>query len=43
MHAVDGEGNVAARNLYESIGFRIVNRYVEYAAQEPSHGHAAQI
>ncbi|MEW5826419.1 MAG: GNAT family N-acetyltransferase [Candidatus Bipolaricaulota bacterium] len=26
-----GEGNVAARNLYESIGFRIVNRYVEYA------------
>jgi ribosomal protein S18 acetylase RimI-like enzyme len=26
-----GEGNVAARGLYESIGFRIVNRYVEYA------------
>ena len=26
-----GEGNVAARGLYESIGFRIVNRYVECA------------
>jgi ribosomal protein S18 acetylase RimI-like enzyme len=26
-----GEPNVAARNLYESVGFRIVNRYVEYA------------
>jgi ribosomal protein S18 acetylase RimI-like enzyme len=26
-----GEGNAAARGLYESIGFRIVNRYVEYA------------
>jgi ribosomal protein S18 acetylase RimI-like enzyme len=26
-----GEDNVAARGLYESIGFRIVNRYVEYA------------
>jgi ribosomal protein S18 acetylase RimI-like enzyme len=26
-----GEGNVAARGLYESVGFRIVNRYVEYA------------
>jgi ribosomal protein S18 acetylase RimI-like enzyme len=26
-----GEDNVAARNLYESVGFRIVNRYVEYA------------
>jgi len=26
-----GEGNVAALGLYESIGFRIVNRYVEYA------------
>jgi ribosomal protein S18 acetylase RimI-like enzyme len=26
-----GEENVAARGLYESIGFRIVNRYVEYA------------
>jgi mycothiol synthase len=25
-----GEDNVAARGLYESIGFRIVNRYVEY-------------
>ncbi len=25
-----GEGNVAARGLYESVGFRIVNRYVEY-------------
>jgi mycothiol synthase len=28
-----GEGNVAARGLYESIGFRIVNRYVEYARE----------
>jgi ribosomal protein S18 acetylase RimI-like enzyme len=26
-----GEGNTAARGLYESVGFRIVNRYVEYA------------
>jgi GNAT superfamily N-acetyltransferase len=26
-----GEGNVAARGLYESVGFGIVNRYVEYA------------
>jgi ribosomal protein S18 acetylase RimI-like enzyme len=26
-----GEGNVAARGLYESVGFRIANRYVEYA------------
>jgi ribosomal protein S18 acetylase RimI-like enzyme len=26
-----GEGNVAARGLYESVGFKIVNRYVEYA------------
>ncbi len=26
-----GEPNVAARGLYESVGFRIVNRYVEYA------------
>lgn len=26
-----GEDNVAARSLYESVGFRIVNRYVEYA------------
>jgi len=26
-----GEDNVAARGLYESIGFRVVNRYVEYA------------
>ena len=26
-----GEGNAAARGLYESVGFRIVNRYVEYA------------
>jgi len=26
-----GEDNVAARGLYESIGFKIVNRYVEYA------------
>jgi ribosomal protein S18 acetylase RimI-like enzyme len=26
-----GEPNAAARGLYESIGFRIVNRYVEYA------------
>ncbi len=26
-----GEGNVAARGLYESVGFRIVNRYVEHA------------
>lgn len=26
-----GEDNVAARGLYESIGFRIVNRYAEYA------------
>jgi ribosomal protein S18 acetylase RimI-like enzyme len=25
-----GEDNVAARGLYESVGFRIVNRYVEY-------------
>jgi ribosomal protein S18 acetylase RimI-like enzyme len=25
-----GEGNVAARGLYESVGFRIVNPYVEY-------------
>jgi ribosomal protein S18 acetylase RimI-like enzyme len=37
-----GEGNVAARGLCESIGFRIVNRYVEYAtAQEPA-SHAAE-
>jgi ribosomal protein S18 acetylase RimI-like enzyme len=28
-----GEGNAAARGLYESIGFRIVNRYVEYARE----------
>jgi ribosomal protein S18 acetylase RimI-like enzyme len=28
-----GEGNVAARGLYESIGFRIVNRYAEYARE----------
>jgi mycothiol synthase len=27
-----GEGNAPARGLYESVGFRIVNRYVEYAA-----------
>jgi ribosomal protein S18 acetylase RimI-like enzyme len=27
-----GEGNAAARGLYESVGFRIVNWYVEYAA-----------
>jgi len=27
-----GEGNVAARNLYGSVGFRVVNRYVEYAS-----------
>ncbi|MGD9675103.1 MAG: GNAT family N-acetyltransferase [Candidatus Bipolaricaulia bacterium] len=27
-----GEGNAAARGLYGSVGFRIVNRYVEYAA-----------
>jgi ribosomal protein S18 acetylase RimI-like enzyme len=26
-----GEPNAAARGLYESVGFRIVNRYVEYA------------
>ncbi len=26
-----GESNVAARGLYESVGFRVVNRYVEYA------------
>jgi len=26
-----GEGNAAARGLYESVGFRVVNRYVEYA------------
>lgn len=26
-----GEDNVAARGFYESVGFRIVNRYVEYA------------
>jgi ribosomal protein S18 acetylase RimI-like enzyme len=28
-----GEDNVAARGLYESIGFRIVNRYAEYARE----------
>ena len=28
-----GEGNAAARGLYESVGFRIVNRYVEYAQE----------
>jgi len=27
-----GEQNAAARGLYESVGFRIANRYVEYAA-----------
>jgi ribosomal protein S18 acetylase RimI-like enzyme len=26
-----GEPNAAARGLYESVGFRVVNRYVEYA------------
>ncbi|MDD5645675.1 MAG: GNAT family N-acetyltransferase, partial [Candidatus Bipolaricaulis sp.] len=26
-----GEGNVAARGLYESVGFRVESRYVEYA------------
>jgi ribosomal protein S18 acetylase RimI-like enzyme len=26
-----GEPNAAARGLYESVGFQIVNRYVEYA------------
>lgn len=31
-----GEPNVAARGLYESVGFRIVNRYVEYAAAQRS-------
>jgi mycothiol synthase len=28
-----GEPNAAARGLYESVGFRIVNRYVEYARE----------
>lgn len=28
-----GEGNVAARSLYESVGFEIVNRYIEYAGE----------
>ncbi len=28
--ASTGEGNTAARGLYESVGFRIVDSYVEY-------------
>ena len=29
-----GEPNTAARRLYESIGFRVVNRYLEYVKAE---------
>lgn len=30
ISAGPGETNEAARGLYEAVGFRVVNRYVEY-------------